>query len=51
MPEMAADLLAFVDALVLDRFHLVGHSLGAPWRCSLLEHGQRLVGPPSPSLG
>src|SRR5438105_2919936 len=28
MPELAADLGAFADALGLDRFHLVGHSLG-----------------------
>ncbi len=26
--ELAADLLAFLDALALDRVHLVGHSLG-----------------------
>ena len=29
MPELAADLRAFVDALGLDTFHLVGHSLGS----------------------
>jgi pimeloyl-ACP methyl ester carboxylesterase len=29
MPELAADLRSFVDALGLDRFHLVGHSLGS----------------------
>jgi pimeloyl-ACP methyl ester carboxylesterase len=28
MPALAADLRAFADALGLDRFHLVGHSLG-----------------------
>jgi len=28
MPSLAADLRAFADALELDRFHLVGHSLG-----------------------
>ena len=29
MPELAADLRAFVDALGLDTFHLVSHSLGS----------------------
>ncbi|MDQ4076012.1 MAG: alpha/beta hydrolase [Chloroflexota bacterium] len=29
MPELAADLAALADALDLDRFHLVGHSLGS----------------------
>ncbi|MFL5735387.1 MAG: alpha/beta fold hydrolase [Chloroflexia bacterium] len=29
MSELAADLGAFVDALTLSRFHLVGHSLGS----------------------
>ncbi len=29
MPELAADLRAFVDALHLDTFHLVSHSLGS----------------------
>jgi pimeloyl-ACP methyl ester carboxylesterase len=29
MPEMAADLHAFLEALGLDRVHLVGHSLGS----------------------
>jgi pimeloyl-ACP methyl ester carboxylesterase len=29
MPELAADLRAFSDALGLDKFHLVGHSLGS----------------------
>jgi len=29
LPEMAADLRAFLDALGLDRVHLVGHSLGS----------------------
>lgn len=29
LPSLAADLLAFADALGLARFHLVGHSLGA----------------------
>ncbi|MDQ5825221.1 MAG: alpha/beta hydrolase [Chloroflexota bacterium] len=29
MPEMAADLRAFLDAVDLDRVHLVGHSLGS----------------------
>lgn len=29
MPEMAADLRAFADALGLEQFHLVGHSLGS----------------------
>lgn len=29
MPELAADLRAFVDALGLDRFHLAAHSLGS----------------------
>src|SRR3954452_19130414 len=28
MPEMAADLRTFADALDIDTFHLVGHSLG-----------------------
>lgn len=28
IPELSADLYAFVGALGLDRFHLVGHSLG-----------------------
>lgn len=29
IPSLATDLLAFADALRLDRFHLVGHSLGS----------------------
>ncbi|HMA35782.1 MAG TPA: alpha/beta fold hydrolase [Chloroflexia bacterium] len=29
LPELAADLWAFADALGLDRVHLVGHSLGS----------------------
>lgn len=29
LPELAADLGAFADALGLERFHLVGHSLGS----------------------
>lgn len=29
IPSLAADLAAFADALKLDRFHVVGHSLGS----------------------
>lgn len=29
LPDLSADVLAFADALGLDRFHLVGHSLGS----------------------
>lgn len=44
MPEMAADLLAFADALGLDKFHLVGHSLGTAVAMQFaLEHGARLL--------
>lgn len=44
MPEMAADLLAFADALGLGWFHLVGHSLGSAVAMQFaLEHGARLL--------
>lgn len=44
LPELAADLLGFADALGLQRFHLVGHSLGSAVAMQFgLEHGQRLL--------
>lgn len=43
MPEMAADLRAFLDALGLDRVHLAGHSLGSAVAMQfLLENPQRV---------
>jgi len=43
MPELAGDLLALVDALRLDKFHLVGHSLGSAIAMQFaLDHSERL---------
>lgn len=43
MSELAADLLAFADALGLDSFHLVGHSLGSGIAMQFaLDHPERL---------
>jgi pimeloyl-ACP methyl ester carboxylesterase len=43
MPELASDLLAFVDALQVGRFHLVGHSLGSAIAMQFaLDHPKRL---------
>ncbi len=43
MPELAADLLLFADALRLDRFQLVGHSLGSAIAMQFaLDHADRL---------
>jgi len=43
IPSFAADLLAFADALGLDRFDLVGHSLGSCVAMEFaLQHGDRL---------
>jgi pimeloyl-ACP methyl ester carboxylesterase len=43
MPELAGDLLATVDALRLDKFHLVGHSLGSAIAMQFaLDHPTRL---------
>lgn len=43
MPELAADLSAFTDALGLDRFHLVAHSLGSAIAMQFaLDHPQRI---------
>lgn len=42
IPELRADLLAFVDALGLARVHLVGHSLGSAVAMDFArEHGDR----------
>lgn len=44
IPELAADLGAFVDALGLDTFDLVGHSLGSAIAMQYaLDHGGRLT--------
>lgn len=44
LPSLSADLLAFADALGLDRFHLVGHSLGSAVAMqALLDAPQRLI--------
>jgi pimeloyl-ACP methyl ester carboxylesterase len=44
VPELAADLLAFLDALALPRVHLVGHSLGTGVIMQLaLEHPTRVA--------
>ncbi len=44
MPEMAADLRAFCDGLGLDRFHLVGHSLGSAVAMQFtLENPERVL--------
>ncbi|HET7079545.1 MAG TPA: alpha/beta hydrolase [Chloroflexia bacterium] len=43
IPSLAADLHAFVDALGLDRFHLVGHSLGTAIAMQFaLDHPERV---------
>ncbi len=43
MAELAADLLAFANALNLHKFHLVGHSLGSAIAIQFaLEHPERL---------
>lgn len=43
MPELAADLLGFADALGLTKFHLVAHSLGSGIGLQFaLEHPERL---------
>jgi pimeloyl-ACP methyl ester carboxylesterase len=43
IPQRAADLRGFADALGLDRFHLVGHSLGGAVAVQFaLEHSDRL---------
>jgi pimeloyl-ACP methyl ester carboxylesterase len=43
MPEMAADLLHFVDAVGLEKFHLVAHSLGSAVAMQfVLDHPQRV---------
>lgn len=44
VPELAADLLALLDALGLERVHLVGHSLGSGIVTQLaLDHGARVA--------
>jgi pimeloyl-ACP methyl ester carboxylesterase len=44
MPELAGDLLAFADAVRLDRFHLVGHSLGSAIAMQFaLDHPARIT--------
>jgi pimeloyl-ACP methyl ester carboxylesterase len=44
MPELAADLLSFVNALHLDTFHLAGHSLGSAIAMQFaLDHVGRLT--------
>jgi pimeloyl-ACP methyl ester carboxylesterase len=44
MPEMAADLRAFCDGLNLERFHLVGHSLGSAVAMQFtLENPERVL--------
>lgn len=44
MQELAGDLLAFADALDLDKFHLVGHSLGSAIAMQFaLDHADRLL--------
>jgi pimeloyl-ACP methyl ester carboxylesterase len=43
IPSLASDVLAFADALALDRFDLVGHSLGSCVAMELaLRHPERL---------
>lgn len=43
MPEMAADLLKFLDALGLQKVHLVAHSLGSAVAMQfVLEHPERV---------
>lgn len=39
--QLAADLHAFARALGLPAFHLVGHSLGGRWPCSLRSTTRR----------
>ncbi|MDW8215491.1 MAG: alpha/beta fold hydrolase, partial [Roseiflexaceae bacterium] len=44
LTALAQDTLAFADALGLDRFHLVGHSLGAGVAMQLaLDDGDRVL--------
>jgi pimeloyl-ACP methyl ester carboxylesterase len=44
IPALAQDLRTFVDALALDRFHLVGHSLGSAITMQFaLESPERLL--------
>lgn len=43
MPELSTDLLAFADALGLDKFHLAGHSLGSATAMQFaIDHPERL---------